>query len=150
MNVCPYRHAESLVAWLGYNAAHLVLLGALTGASLLVFEPVTTMAEVGASSGPVDGLILEATPMTVVFIIISTVVLGAALARQRTDYLRPGLSVTTLTVLLGLNVSVIGLVDMSGDSLRPIVMFVALIVLLDVVYAAVFAGLQWKSLRSAP
>jgi hypothetical protein len=139
----------TLQTWFVYNIAHLAAMAGLAGASLIIFEPVTTMAEVIATPDPVGDLIGKAMPLTVVFVLVCTLVLGAVLARVWTDYLRLLGSVTTLTVLLGLNVSVIGLVDMSTGSLEPLVLFFALIVLLDAVYCLVYAGLQMRR-RSQP
>lgn len=133
---------QTLGSWLVFNLVHLGMIAGLMATSLVVFEPVTTMAEVVNAGGPVDHLIVRALPMTVAFIVITTAGMGVVLARRRSDYLRILGSVTALVVLLGLNVSVIGLVDMAGGSLRPLVVFFALIVLLDVAYAAVFAVLQ--------
>ena len=47
-------------------------------------------------------------------------------------------------VSVGLNVSVLALVEFSGSSIVPVMAFLSLIVLLDLVFAAVFLALQWS------
>lgn len=133
---------QSVGTWIGYNAVFLAMFAALAVASVMLFEPVTTMAAISAQGGPVDELIVKALPLTGVFTLVATGLLGAAFARRRSDYLRLLLTVTVLVLFLGLNVSVLGLVGFSGDSILPVVAFFGLIVLLDAVFAAVFIGLQ--------
>ena len=136
----------SIATWVGYNAVYLAMFGALAATSVIVFEPVTTMAAISAAGGPVDDLIVRALPLTGVFTLVTTGLLGGSLARRWSDYLRLLLTITVLMVFLGLNVSVLGLVEFSGGSLLPVVVFLGLIVLLDLVFAVVFAALQWRRL----
>lgn len=82
--------------------------------------------------------------MTFVFTFASAGLLGKLFARRRSDYLRLLLTVTVLMLLLGLNVSVLGLVDFGGSSIAPVVAFFALIVLLDGVFVVAFVCLRWK------
>ncbi len=140
---------RTMWSWIGYNAIYLALMVGLAATSMIVFEPVTTMAAVIASAGPVDDLIVRAMPMTVTFVLASTVLLGVALAKVWSDYLRLLLGVATLTVLLGLNLSVVGLVEMSGHSLGPVALFFALIVLLGAAYTAAYAAMQWAVLNGS-
>ena len=55
-------------------------------------------------------------------------------------------SALVLVALLGLNVSAIGLVAIPAGALYLIVELFALILVLNVVYVAVFAILQWRLL----
>lgn len=138
-----YEHLfprASIATWIRYNAAYLAVFGVLAALSVVVFEPVTTMAAVTARGGPVDDLIVQALPLMAVFVVAATGVLGKLWARRSSDYLRILLTVTVLMLLLGLNVSVLGLVDFGGASMAPVVTFFSMIVLLDVVFAAIVAS----------
>jgi len=104
------------------------------------------MAAISAAGGPVDELIVRALPHTGAFTLGTTGALGRLLSRRSSDYVRLLLTVTVLVVFLGLNVSVLGLVEFSGGSLLPVVVFFGLIVLLDLVFTVVFAALQWRQL----
>jgi hypothetical protein len=115
------------------------MFGVLAAVSAVVFEPVTTMAAITARGGPVDDLIVQAVPLMAVFVVAATGVLGRLWARRSSDYLRILPTVTVLMLLLGLNVSVVGLVDFGGASMAPVVVFFSLIVLLDGVFAALVA-----------
>ncbi len=125
--------------WLGYNAAHLMVFAALGVASVAVFDPVTTVAAVMARGGPVDHLIAQALPMTVVFIGAATVAMGAVWAPRWHDYLRLLVTISVLMLFLGSNISVLGLVDFGGAPLGPAITFFALTFLLAAVYALVFS-----------
>ena len=100
------------------------------------------MAALIDRGGPVDDLIGQALPFTGGFTLVTTGGLGVVLARTPSDYLRLLLAVTTLMLFVGLNVSVLGLVDFGDSSLGPVVAFFALIVLLDAVFVLCFAVLR--------
>lgn len=136
--------------WVGYNAIYLVMFAALAAISVVVFEPVTTMAALTNRGGPVDDLIGRALPLTGGFTLVTTGGLGVILAGTPRDYLRLLLAVTTLMLFLGLNVSVLGLVDFGGSSLGPVVAFFALIGLLDAVFVAGFVALRRVHWNGAP
>ena len=135
-------HRHSIGSWVAYNAVYLAMLAALAVASVLLFEPITTMAAISAEGGPVDDLIVKSLPLTVVFSLVTTGILGAAFAQRSGDYLRLLLTVSVLMLFLGLNVSVLGLVGFSGGSILPVVAFFGLIVLLDAVFVAAAIGLE--------
>lgn len=132
----------SIGTWLGYNATYLAVFAALAVSSVAVFEPVTTMAAIAAGGGPVDDLIGQALPLTIVFTLASAGLLGRMLGRTWSDYLRLLLTVTVLMLFLGLNVSVLGLVDFAGGTITPVVAFFALVLLLDAVFAFAFVTLR--------
>jgi hypothetical protein len=126
----------------GFNAWIVALLGMLSGASLLVYEPVTTMAAVMAASGPVDGLILQALPLAGAFVVVATLLTGRLYARTWSDHPRILATITLVTALLGLNLSLLGLVDFDGSSLAPVLAFFGLTGLLAAVYTLVFVALR--------
>jgi hypothetical protein len=134
-----YEHLfphPSITTWMAYNAAHLAMFAVLAAVSVVAFEPVTTMAAITARGGPVDDLIVKALPLSGAFVVAFTGVLGNLWARGSPDYLRLLVTIAVLMLLVGLNVSVLGLVDFGGASMGPVFAFFGLIVLLDGVFAA--------------
>lgn len=139
----------SLGGWLGYNMVYVATLGLLGVASVVAFEPVTTIGALVAANGPPDALIGQALPMTALFTLLSA---GAISLLYRGGW--PGFGATLLTstvlvLLLGLNVSAIGLVFIPRGSLYLIGELFGLIVALNVVYAGIFAVLERRKLGSA-
>lgn len=59
------------------------------------------------------------------------------------------LTCTVLVLLLGLNVSAIGLVEIPSSALFVVAELFGLIVALNAVYAMLFLGLQWQQLAAA-
>lgn len=137
--------APSWQTWLGYNALYVGMLVLLGLASMLVFEPVTSIPVLLASNGPPDELIRQAMPMTVVFTLLMAALIGRLYARSWTQYAAILLTCTLLVVLLGLNVSVLGLVAIPRSALYLVVELAGLILALNLVFVVVFAALEWKS-----
>jgi hypothetical protein len=138
--------APSTGSWLGYNVlyvARFVLLGA---ASVLVFEPVTTIAALVAANEPPGELIRQAMPMTVVFTLASAALLSLLYGRSWSRFGAILLTCIVLVLLLGLNVSVIGLVAIPRGSLYLVAELFGLILAINVVYVAVFIALERQSL----
>lgn len=140
----------SLKSWLAYNLLYdgmFILLGLV---SVLLFEPVTTMAALIAVSGPPDALIGQAMPVTAVFTLIMAVTINLIYGfSYRFSLARFGavlLTCTTLVLLLGLNVSVIGLVSIPRGSWYLVAEMFGLILVLNAVLVVVCAGLERKSL----
>lgn len=140
---------HSLGRWAVWNLAILAALGILAISSVLIYQPVTTMAAIMERGGPVDDLIVQALPLTAAFIVVITGAFSLAFGHERGDYLRLLITTTALTLIVGMNVSVLGLVDFAGGSIGPVLAFFGLIVLLDVAYASAFAilGRRWLTVR---
>ncbi|KAA3657354.1 MAG: hypothetical protein DWQ04_28300 [Chloroflexi bacterium] len=132
----------SLKSWLVYNLLYdgmFVLLGVV---SVLFFEPVTTMAALVAANGPPNALILQALPVTAVFTlgmaIGITLLYSGHHTRRSACFGAVLLTCFALMLLLGLNVSVIGLVKIPYGSLYLIIEMFVLIFLINAVYVVVF------------
>ena len=147
---CSYALAvknQTVPTWLQYNALFVAILMALGITSVIMFEPVTTIAELLKSNAPPRALIAQAFPVTALF---TTVSAGLLIGLYR-----PGwggavaILVTTLVVVLflGLNVSILGLVVVPRASLYVIAELFALIVTLALVYAASMAYLCRSAFR---
>jgi len=138
--------APTAGSWWRYNMLYVALLGLLGVASVLVFEPTTTMAALVAANAPPDKLIGQALPLTAVFTLFAAVLVSLLYRSSRRHFGVILLTCTVLVLLLGLNVSVLGLVTIPRGSLYLVVEFFGLIVALNVVYALVFTVLERKRL----
>jgi hypothetical protein len=86
--------------------------------------------------------------MTVLFTLAAATLLSLLYGRRWTHYLSILLTCTILVLLLGLNVSTIGLVDIPSGSVYLVIELFALILALNLVYAAMFIALERKTLIS--
>jgi hypothetical protein len=138
--------APSTRSWLRYNALYVGMFVLLGAASVLVFEPVTTIAALVVANEPPDELIRQAMPMTVVFTLATAALLSLLYGRSWTHFGAILLTCTVLVLALGLNVSVIGLVYIPRGSLYLVAELFGLILAINVVYVAAFIALERKSL----
>ena len=145
------RMAEqpSITGWVLYNLAYVALFAVLPALSFALFEPVMTFAEASASEGPLDELIVEALPMTIGAVLVIAGAISGLFGSLRRDFGPVLLTVVLLMAFLGLNLTIIGLVEFSGTPFRVIAGFVGLIFGIGAVFALAFVGLQWSTLRSA-
>ncbi len=127
--------------WLGYNLVYVAMFGMLGAASLLLLEPVTTMAAVVTLNGPPAALIEQAMPMTVIFTLCMAVLITVLFGGTLAQFVAVLLTCVVLVALLGLNVSAIGLVEIPRGSLFVVVELFGLIGALNAVYAVVFVVL---------
>jgi len=133
--------------WWKYNIVYVILFIILGALSVIVYEPVTTVAELIISNEPPLELIMQAMPMTIAFTVGSSILVSALFSRKILHQLAILLTCIVLVVLLGLNVSLIGLVFFPSDMLYLILEMYGLILAINLVYAVTFMLLQWKSLR---
>lgn len=121
-------------SWAGYVGAFIAMFCVLAVASVAVFQPVTTMAEVSAAGGPIDHLFGTAMPLSAGF------VLGFALFlvwRFGEGWAGFGPALVTSAVLmffLGMNVSAVGLVDIPVEGWYLVAELLGLIVALGAVF----------------
>lgn len=132
--------------WWRYNMLYVALLALLGLTSVLVFEPTTTMAALVETNAPPDKLIGQALPMTALFTLLSAVLISLLYRKSWRHFGVILLTCVMLILLLGLNVSVIGLVIIPRGSLYLILEFFGLILAINVVYAISFAVLERKRL----
>lgn len=132
----------SVSSWLSYNALYLAMLLLLGTASVLIFEPITTMTALIEANEPPNELIGDALPMTIAFTLTAA---GLGTLIYGRDWRRFGailLTATVLVALLGLNISVIGLVAIPRSSTYIVAELYALIILLDLAYIATFWAIE--------
>lgn len=132
--------------WLGYNLVYLVMFGLLGTTSIIVFDPVTTLAEVIEDDGPIDELIRISLPMTILFALATVAAISVLFGRRRSDIGPISITVSVLVLFLGLNVSAIGLVDIPRDSTHLIAELFGLIIVINVAFAATFLILERERL----
>lgn len=143
--------ATNLGGWLKYNLLYVLMFFLLGVVSSLVFEPVTTIAALIAENGPPDDLIRQALPMTILFTLGMAIVVTLLYGRNWSRFGAILLTCTVLVLLLGLNVSTIGLVSIPRGSFYLVLEMFGLILLLDLVYVSVFAILiRNRLLHPAP
>jgi hypothetical protein len=140
--------SPSVGSWLRYNMLYVAMFVLLGAASVLVFEPVTTIAALVAANEPPDALIGQAMPMTIVFTLAIAVLISWLYGRNWLHYGAILLTCTMLILFLGLNVSVIGLVFIPGNSLYLIGELFGLIFAINLIYVAAFIAFERKSLVS--
>jgi hypothetical protein len=137
---------HSLRTWLGYNLLYVVMLVLLGLASVLLFEPVMSLAALMVLNGPPHDLIAQALPMTLLFTV--------AFAALFSFFYGPGwrpfaiilLTATVIVLLLGLNISALGLVSIPRGAGYLVAEFLGLVVFINVVYALTFIALERQSL----
>jgi hypothetical protein len=113
---------------------------------VLVFEPVTTIAALVVANEPPDELIRRAMPMTVLFTLATATLVSLLYGQRWQHFLAIFLTCTLLVLLLGLNVSAIGLVYVPSGSVYLIVEMFLLILAINLVFVAAFIALERKSL----
>jgi hypothetical protein len=136
----------SIRTWLGYSASYVIALAILGLASVVIFEPRTTMAELFALDGPPADLIGDALPLTITFTLGTAMVLSALFGRTLAAFGAILVTCSVLMALLGLDVSVIGLIQIPTSSLYLVVELAGLVVVLAGSFAAIVVALAWGEL----
>lgn len=136
----------SLRSWLVYNLLYdsmLILLGVV---SVLLHEPVTSMAAVSASNDFPAELMGQGLPLGAVFTLLMAIVITWGYGRGWKQFVAVLLTSSLLVLLLGHNVFILGLIDIPSGSLYLVLEMFGLILALNVVYVAVFVLLAWNQL----
>jgi hypothetical protein len=124
----------SVGGWLGYNAAYIVMFGLLGAVSVVVFEPVTTMAAILERGGPVDDLIVQALPMTLAFTLATAALISLVFGRGWRQFGAVLATTSVLVFFLGLNVSAIGLVEFAEGGLYLVAEMFGLVAAIGVMF----------------
>jgi hypothetical protein len=131
--------------WLLYNATFVALLTLLGIASLVIYEPVTTIPALMTLHGPPTWLFEQTVPLQIGFTIAAATLITPVFG-HRWWHIGPVLVTATVLVLaLGLNISIFGLVEIPRSSAYVVAELVGLILAIVVVYAAVFLALEWPA-----
>ncbi len=139
----------SVGTWLGYTASYVVALAVLGAVSVAIFEPRTTMAELLTMDGPPVDLIGDAFPLTIAFTLGTAVALSIMFRRTAVAFGAILITCTVLMALLGLDISIIGLIRIPTSSLYLVVELAGLIVVLAGSFAAGVIAPAWGQLGLA-
>ncbi len=120
----------TLSTWTAFIGLHTLVLLLLGAVSVAVFEPVVPLAAVIAANQAPTALIKRAFPLTCVFVLAAALLTSVLWGRTPRKFGINLLTSTVLILLLGLNVSVLGLVQMSSDSSGVVAEFLGLVVLI--------------------
>ncbi|RME84459.1 MAG: hypothetical protein D6775_05400 [Caldilineae bacterium] len=140
----------SAKSWLSYNLFYDALFLLLAVASVLLFEPVITMEALLAGGPPPSELTVQALPLTALFTVLAAGIGGLIFGGRR--WMQFGALLLTsilLMALLGMNVSIIGLVAIPREGWYVVAEFFGYILLLNAVYAATVTMLESKSFRGS-
>jgi hypothetical protein len=138
----------SLGSWFRYNVLFVGLLASIAIVSELVYEPVITIAEV--LNGPPGHLYLRAMPVTILTTLAISAIVFKLYGRTLEHFVSILVTSSVLVLLLGMNVSLMGLVFVPTEALYLVAENFGLILALGLVYFLVFAGLEWKGLKGNP
>jgi hypothetical protein len=141
--------APTPAAWIGYNVCYVGLLVLLGSASIVVFEPVTTVDALLAADEPPRELMRMAMPLTVAAILISTALIWWRWGRNLLDAVAILVTSSALLVLVGSNVSVLGLVHLPVGTAYLVAEFFALVLALNAGYVGTFLALERQHFRAA-
>lgn len=134
--------------WFAFCGSFIVALMVLGVVSLVVFEPRISISLLMLLSGPPADLIREALPITIGLAVPSAVAV-AFIFGHRWWHVFPALLTTAIVfALLGLNVSILGMVEFTGSGFRMVAELAGMLVALVCVYAAAFAQL-WRAPQGA-
>ena len=117
----------------GFNAGLLVVLGAV---SFLVLEPKFSMAEAMVLDDALAELIPPALPLMIGAILVGTLLVWSAYGRRRASLAPILVTQVLLVFLVGHNLAILGLVELSADLVTVFGEFIGLTAYLGVGFAA--------------
>jgi hypothetical protein len=136
--------------WFVYHVAHFGMLGALGVVSIIVFEPVTTVAALIAANEPPRELTARALPLIVPFTLGWAAVFGVAWARTWTARAVLLLTCTVLMAALGTNIAILGLVQIPMAAAHLVGRLFLMNAVLILGFAAIFWLLERRNALAAP
>jgi hypothetical protein len=142
--------APSPAGWLLYNLLFVGLFVLLGAVSFLLYEPVYTIPGLVSGVESPDMLLRKAIPLSAGFGLITGI--GMSLVRGRSVHRATSLIVTSvaITVLLGHNTAILGMVHMTQEAVPLLVQFYGLIAVIMVGNAAIFLLLERRWLLDYP
>ena len=136
---------SSIANWLRYNLLYFAMFLLLGVVSVVAFEPTTTIAALVEANEPPAELIGQALPLTVAFTIGAAALISTLHGRSWRQFGATLATCTVLVLLLGLNVSVIGLVEIPSGSVYLVAELFALIGILVAGFVSAFLLFERKS-----
>ena len=136
--VWSYNKAVSpqfLRRWFVFNGVLVGLLVALGGLSFVVLDPKFTMAEAMAMEDALAELIPPALPLMVGATLVNTGLVWVGFGREARALIPAFVVQVLLVFLVGHNLAILGLVELSGDLLVTFIEFIGLTALLGFGFA---------------
>jgi hypothetical protein len=121
-------------SWFRYNLLYLLMFVALGILSMSLFEPVTTIAALLATTEPPVALVGQALPMSAGFTLVTALVLCLVYRPSMQGGLAILLTASVLVLLLGLNISILGFVDVPIGEARVLATTFGLLLILALTY----------------
>lgn len=137
-------------SWLGYNGAFIAVYVLLGAVSMLVYEPIAAAAALLASNEPPSELIRAAMPLSVAAALAGAGAMWWRWGRSAVDALALLITHSLLMVLLGLNISILGLVQWTGEAATVLAGFFGLVVALAAGFAGIVLLLERRRFFAVP
>lgn len=135
------RPAASLGSWWRFNLMFLVMFLGLGVVSMTRFSPVTTIPALLSAGRPPTALIGRALPMTGWFALGATAVFGLLYRPGWLALCAVAVTIALLVLLLGLNISILGLVEVAKGERIVLLETFGLLAVLTGSYAGLLAWL---------
>jgi hypothetical protein len=128
----PRPSWQNWLAFMGLQTALLFLLGL---ASVAVFDPIIPFAVAAAMGEPPREMFIKALPLTAAFVVAGAVLVSLLWGRNVKKFGVAFVSSLLLMTLLGLNVSILGLVEFTRDAVPVLSRFFGLIAFIMAFFA---------------
>jgi hypothetical protein len=137
-------------SWLLYNLHFIALFMLLGGVSFLLYEPAYTIAGLSAGVESPDGLLRQALPLSAVFGLLAGIVVSAGWARSARKATSVVVTYVALTLLLGHNTAILGMVHLDRGALPLLAEFFGLIAIILAGNAGALLLLERRGLFGEP
>jgi hypothetical protein len=140
----------STPTWLRYNLLFLSMFIVLGLVSMIRYEPITTIAALLQTKEPPTELIGQALPMTGMFIVMFSALMVTLYRPNIVGAFALLVTTAVMVAFLGLNISILGLVDVPSSQLRVLGETFGLLVALTAVYVAIVTPFVRRQLIGKP
>lgn len=134
--------SQSWQTWWGYIGLFNIMFGLLALASAIIYEPIITMAEMVESSGGNPIPMSETLPLMIVFTLGWAGLLTLIYKGGWRGFGAASATIAVLMLLLGFNLSTVGLVDVPTEGRILLVEFFGFVTALSVTYGLTHAGIM--------
>ena len=128
-------------SWWGYISLFMAMFGLLAASSAIIYEPIISMAEIVNSSGGNPIPMSETLPLMIVFTLGWAGLLTAVYKGGLRGFGTASATIAVLMLLLGFNLSTVGLVDVPSEGWILLAEFFGYVAALSVTYGLAHTGL---------
>ena len=140
----------TMPSWLGFNGAFLGLYVLLGAVSMLLYDPIASAAALMATNEPPSELIRAAMPLSVAVALAGAGAMWWRWGRTAMDAVALLVTHAVLMALLGINISIVGLVQWTGEAVAALAGFSALVIALAAGFAGILLLIERKRFFPAP